>query len=465
MANQKGRGKITKYPRGIHLNIGMIIFAVILIYLMISIVNYMNRKHVIGYEVKEGALSSDNIYEGIVLRKEKVFNSDSAGYVNYFATEGRRVAVGSLVYTIDSSGRLIDYLNAEGADTLHLTAENLRELRTQIVNYSETFTPSHFRSVYDFKLGLDGTVQKLSNNNILMNIQSLNSGETLSSITYRNAADTGIVVYSTDGFEDLTFDQVRADLLDSSTYVKNQLVGNTLVAAGDPVYKLVTSEDWSIVIPVESKERAEELVEMEYIKVRFLKNQDECWGRVESNVDEKGNAFIQLTFNNSMSTFCTDRYLNVELIINDDKGLKIPNSAIVEKSFFLVPTAYLTSSGGKTGVLRQVYLEDGTESTEFVETQVYNETQTDVYLDQSALRTGDRIVKPESTLVFTVSRQESMIGVYNINKGYADFRRIRILYQNDEYAIVEPNTAYGLNVYDFIVLDTETVTENELIYE
>ena len=58
-----------------------------------------------------------------------------------------------------------------------------------------------------------------------------------------------------------------------------------------------------------------------------------------------------------------------------------------------------------------------------------------------------------------------MIGVYNINKGYADFRRIRILYQNDEYSIVESNTAYGLNVYDFIVLDTSTVDENELIYE
>ena len=58
-----------------------------------------------------------------------------------------------------------------------------------------------------------------------------------------------------------------------------------------------------------------------------------------------------------------------------------------------------------------------------------------------------------------------MIGVYNINKGYADFKQISILYQNDEYAIVKSNTVYGLNVYDYIVLDASTVNDNEFIYE
>ena len=53
---------------------------------------------------------------------------------------------------------------------------------------------------------------------------------------------------------------------------------------------------------------------------------------------------------------------------------------------------------------------------------------------------------------------------YNINKGYADFKQINILYNNDEYSIVESNTAYGLNVYDYIVLDATTVSEDELIH-
>ena len=66
---------------------------------------------------------------------------------------------------------------------------------------------------------------------------------------------------------------------------------------------------------------------------------------------------------------------------------------------------------------------------------------------------------------YTVSKRGGLIGVYNINKGYADFKQIQILYQNDEYSIVKSNTEYGLNVYDYIALDAESVTVNDFIYE
>ena len=71
---------------------------------------------------------------------------------------------------------------------------------------------------------------------------------------------------------------------------------------------------------------------------------------------------------------------------------------------------------------------------------------------------------PESAEKYALSKRGSLIGVYNINKGYADFKQINILYNNDEYSIVESNTAYGLNGYDYIVLDAATVSEDELIH-
>ncbi len=49
--------------------------------------------------------------------------------------------------------------------------------------------------------------------------------------------------------------------------------------------------------------------------------------------------------------------------------------------------------------------------------------------------------------------------------GYAHFKQISVLYQNEEYSVVKSNTAYGLNVYDYIVLDAEMVNDNEFIYE
>ena len=167
-----------------------------------------------------------------------------------------------------------------------------------------------------------------------------------------------------------------------------------------------------------------------------------------------------------MVTFCTDRFIDIELILEEETGLKIPNSSIVEKEFFIVPKDYVTQGGnGKNyGVLRETYTEDGTATTEFIETTIYNETETEYYLDDMILRIGDYIIKPDSNETYPISKRGSLTGVYNINKGYADFKQINILYKNDEYSIVKSNTQYGLSVYDYIVLDASTVTDDEFIY-
>ena len=459
------KNKVTKYPRSLNINIGMIIFAVILIYVVICVFIYFNSKHIVGYEVMEGSLSTDNIYQGIALRDEEIVKSKLAGYVNYFASEGRRVAVGNLVYTIDESGQLLDELKAQGTNDVTLSDDNLSELRSQIVDFSSGFHPAQFNSVYDFKTSLQGTVQKLANSSILENIKSLNSTSKAQSINYCNAEDTGIVIYSTDGYEAVKLENLTAEMFDESKYSKTQLVNNALVQAGDTVYKLSTNETWSIAIQADAK-KAKELTDLGYIKVRFLKNQDESWASVSSYTNGAGDTFVTLTFTNSMLTFATDRFLNIELITEDQKGLKIPNSSIVKKNFFVVPKEYITTGqDGKIGVMRDTYTEDGKETAEFLETQIYNETDTAYYLDDSTLRAGDILIKPDSTEKYTISQQDALIGVYNINKGYADFKQINVLYQNDEYSIVQSNTQYGLNVYDYIVLDTSTVKENDLIYE
>ena len=297
---------------------------------------------------------------------------------------------------------------------------------------------------------------------MLSNIQSLNANSgTLQSINYKYAPDTGIVVYSIDGYEDLTLEKMNSAVFDNSTYEKQQLINNALVKAGDPVYKLCTSEEWSVIIEEDDEKKVLELLDLEYVKVRFIKNQDESWGKVSAYTNADGESFVQLTFTNSMITFCRDRFLNIELITEDDTGLKIPNSAIVDKNFYLVPKDYvIKNNDNSTAVLRVKYDEQGNETSEIVAVSIYNETETVFYLDTDTLRSGDTLIKTDSNDRFTVSKTDSLIGVYNINKGYADFRQISILYQNEEYSIVRSNTTYGLNVYDYIVLDSTTVDAN-----
>lgn len=464
MADQSS--KITKYRRPLNLNIGMLIFATIFIYIIICVIMYFQTDHVVGYSVKEGSLTSNTIYKGIALRTEKIITSNDAGYVNYFAREGERAAFGNLVYTIDETGKLSDYIKSNESGENTLSDADLSELKTEIVSFAGNFDSHDFSDVYNFKYNVEGTVMKLANYNILENADALNGASETSLINYCYAPDSGIVIYSTDGYESLTLQDMTMEYFDQDTYEKKHLVNNELIAKGDPVYKLSTNEDWSIIIPVEA-EFAEQLKEEDYVKVRFLKNQYTAWGQVSVYTNDKEETFVALTFTNSMITFCTDRFVDIELILEDESGLKIPNSSIVEKEFFIVPKEYITQGGnsGKSGVLLETYDENGNATTEFVETGIYEETETEYYLDDTVLRAGNYLLKPDSTEKYAVSKTGSLIGVYNINKGYADFKQIIILYQNEEYSIVKSNTAYGLSVYDHIVLDASTVNDNEFIYE
>ena len=464
MASQN-QNKIVKYRKPLNINIGTVIFAVILVYIVFCVFTYFTSRHVVWYEVQAGSLSTNNIYEAVAIRDETVVNAVDAGYINYFAREGARVAVGDLVYTVDESGKLADYIGTNATGENSLSPTDLSELKSEIVGFTNSFDRRNFSTVYDFKYEMEGTVVKLSNYSILESIDSLQSSELAGLIKQCMASSAGIVVYSIDGYEELTLEQMTKEVFDKTNYEKSQLLGNDLIAAGDPVYKISSNEDWSLVIQTDAK-RAEELLEAEYVRVRFLKNQEISWGKVESFTNESGDTFVQLTFTNSMITFANDRFVDIELILEDENGLKIPNSSIVEKEFFIVPKAYVTKGGnsGANGVLRETYTEEGEATTEFVEATIYNETDEEYYLDNASLQIGEYIVMPESTEKYALSKRGSLIGVYNINKGYADFKQINILYNNDEYSIVESNTAYGLNVYDYIVLDATTVSEDELIH-
>ena len=247
-------------------------------------------------------------------------------------------------------------------------------------------------------------------------------------------------------------------------HVKNSPASS--MALNDPVYKLCTSENWSLVIPVDSA-RGAKLLEEEYVKVRFLKNQYESWGKVYMLTNADGNSYLRLDFNNSMITFINDRFLEVELIVEDETGLKIPLSSIVQKDFFLIPEDFLIPGGNNGGdsIMRQCYLEDGTISSELLEVEVYNyaSESKEYYLDSSVLNAGDILYKLDGQETYVISKRATLIGVYNMNKGYADFKQVNILYQNDEYAIVKSNTKYGLNVYDYIVLDAASVTDDQFI--
>ena len=86
------------------------------------------------------------------------------------------------------------------------------------------------------------------------------------------------------------------------------------------------------------------------------------------------------------------------------------------------------------------------------------------YVDEKTFRENDVLKKPDSSETFVVGEVDYLEGVYGMNKGYAVFRQIEILDQNEEYCIVAKGTSYGLQPFDYIVLDGESVKEEEILH-
>lgn len=462
MANQKKPININKYRRPLNINIGVIIFAVMFIYILICVILYFTKEHVNRYEVRSGSLSISNVYDGVILRDEMIVSANSSGYVNYFAREGEHVASGDLVYSIDQTGRISEILQDDTSEIL-LSGNDLNELRGDFIQFAHNYSDEDFGQTYDFSYDVQGTVLKLSNYNVLNNLQ--NTDFSGGAVQFCYAPKSGIVVYNVDGYENMIPSMITEEQINDKSDSKEQFVNNTLLGNQDPVYKLITSENWSIVIAVEN-DRVARLNEEVYVEVKFLKNQYTSWAKVNVLGSDEDKTLVELQFNNSMITFAKDRFIEIEIILDDDEGLKIPNSAIVEKEFYLIPKEYAVKggNGSQDGFLRETYDENGKVSSEFIDAVIYSENETDYYVDTSVLRPGDYICMEDSSEKYPVSKVGTLVGVYNINKGFADFKEITILYSNEEYSIVKSNTRYGLTEYDYIVLDAESINEDDFVY-
>ncbi|MDO4508399.1 MAG: HlyD family efflux transporter periplasmic adaptor subunit [Lachnospiraceae bacterium] len=456
---------VVVYKPPVNINLGLGIFVLLIGYLIIIIISYLKSKPITPYEVSMGSLAVNNTYNGVALREEVLVSADYSGYVNYYAREGEKVSKGTMIYTIDSTGKLSDVVGTESTSENKLSDNDLFEIKSDISEFANSFDPINFNHTYNFKYDIEGTVLKLENYRVLSGIEKINSANYSDAVSFGYAPTSGVLVYAVDGYEQLKAEDLTPEMLDSTQYVRSQFHSGDLIADNDNAYKLVTSENWSIVIEIDEA-RAKELEDETYVEVRFLKNNYKSWAAT-TILHQNGATYLKLDFNNSMITFASDRFIEIELLLNTQSGLKIPNSAIVERAFYLIPEKYYTEGGsqGNPGFIRESYLEDGSKSTEFVDAEVYAFVDGYYYVDESLFNVGDKLLMPDSEATYTVSKQDTLVGVFNINKGYADFKEITILNANDEYSIVKSNSEYGLNVYDHIVLKGDTVSDRDFIYE
>ena len=402
------------------LNIGTIVFGILFIYILISIFLYMTSTHVRSYRVTSGPLARNSVYTGVALYHERIITTDATGYVDYYARDHSKVKSGGIVYSV-SAARAQTVKEQPGA-------EALRMIHTDCEKFAQTFSPADFHDVYSLKYLIEGD---LLNNELNARI---GNGVTSTSLTLGNTtvcvspAD-GIVCYSTDGYEEIDARDISAGVFDEKAYHLTSLKSGRYIQAGDPVYRLIDSEEWSLCIPL----TARQIVRMDNsssVRVKFLKD----------GVTQNASFTIRAV------------------------GLKIPVSSIVTKTFFTIPDEYATYGGNKsnTGFMKSITDKNGNTSTVFVTPTIYDHSDGKYYVDEKTFHDGDIVVRDGSTDRYIIRDEAVLEGVYCMNKGYAVFRKINILDKNEDFCIISKETPYGISQFDNIVENSASVKESQI---
>ena len=444
--------KIQGHKKKWEMNIGILIFLIILIYLIITVLMYTTSKQISAYEVRKGSIVKDNSYTGFIIREEQVITAQATGYVSFFQNENEKIKSGSNVYAV-SSEKLDTNSSADDVSTI-VNDELQQNMLRRTQNFHENFTSNKFSAVYSFKSDIQTVLQnatKQSKNTRLGEIIS-QSGKDVS--VYQSARD-GIIVMTFDGYEDATEDILSPEIFERSDYESTYLTDQMRIKEGEPVYKLITEDMWYVYVRL-SKETAEQLSEKTYVKTRINKDNETIWA--EFSVIEKDNHY----YGNSMIRYSQDRYVTVELILEDQTGLKIPKSTVIEKSFYVVPGDYLDTIRTYN---RGVMVKKGDEAV-FQTVDIYYTTEENqVYLNPSVFEKDTVLVKPGSMETYPLKETATLPGVYCINKGYAVFKPVTILCENDDYYIVEEGISYSISNYDHIVQNADMIEEDEVVFQ
>ena len=469
--NKSNNGKFKKSHR---INAGIIFFGVILAYLIIIVIINSKSSRIIGYQVKKGTLSENRIYQGIALREELPVLSPVTGYVSLFYKEGERVAFNNQVYAIDETGKISDLIVKDPVKETTLSSDDLESLRQDIMVFSKQFKDNNFEDATIFERTVNDELSRYENRELFLSIDAINSMHINDVINFYRAPGAGIIGYYLDGYEMATPESLTKADFDKENYECKYITNDTLVEANSFVYKYTNDENWKLCLYIPTEEMSK-IVEDEYLKVKFLKTDTSSYGKVHIVNNFEDGSVISLTFTNSMVTFSKNRFVDIELLLEEDTGLKVPNSAIADNNFFLIDKDFVFTNGSSNtlGVNKQVVSQSGDVFTRFTEVTVYDETENEYYVSMNGLDVGDVLYYVETVenqsidhpLTFTVGKQGTLIGVYNINKGFAEFKQINILHSNDEYSIIKSNTPSGLRAYDYIALDAAVVTDKAFVYD
>ncbi len=122
---KKRNRTIVRFPGGMHLNIGIIVFLFIAFYMVYNIYSYLTAVHIKSYEVEKGTIEVNTSYTGLILRKETVVNAAQSGKLDYYLKDNTKASKGTLLCSVDENGNVSERLNDVVSSNAVLTRDSM----------------------------------------------------------------------------------------------------------------------------------------------------------------------------------------------------------------------------------------------------------------------------------------------------------------------------------------------------
>lgn len=376
-------------------SVGKLLGLLMASYFIFTFISIRGRTQVNYYEVEEGSLVKEHTYTGLIIREETIVNTDVSGSIYYYVADGRKVASGNPVYTMDRTGDIGVYLNTHESSQTDTVSPKVNDIRNKLLSDSRSFSATSFNFLYDIDNSLRAGIAEYSG---LGRFSRISDELKASGITVDDyyAPQNGTVCCYTDGFEDIRTTDLNMELFDLASYQKQVISAGDIVQAGNPAYKLITDENWIIAFPLTNDDIAE-FSDNNSVRISFTDKNFSTAAPFSIIHGSDGNSYGIIDMNSFLVQFTGSRFIEFEIVTNDVSGLKIPDIAITEKNFYVIPRIYHTEDdAGNDGFYKAVVGENGTQ-TEFVITDVYSIDDDYCYIectDSSPLQAGDFVSLP-----------------------------------------------------------------------
>ena len=443
----------------------MIVFLVIFIYVMINIVSFFIKKKLTVYRVTKDEMTTTFSFTGIALRDEKLLKASQNGYITYYVEEGKRVRKSGTLYILDKDGKVQETF-ADQAEALRGKGETLddEEIQKKVTEFQFIYSDGSFSDVYDLKYDLKNTILNLNEDSMKEVIDAVSKKLGEDAFHTETSPASGAAAFYSDSFDGKTADDITDADFDQENYRAVRYNSSDQVKKGNVVCRVTNSENWTVVVPLE-KSQYDFLQDKDSVTVKFQSDQEKT--TADLKVKKKGNSYFgYLSLDDYVVRYLDERYLDIDITLDSHEGLKIPNSAVVKKKFYQVPAEYISkgNDGKEEGFSVRTTDDKGEVKVEQKNFTIYKKTKKYCYLDPEEVGEDVVLQSMDSDDTYLVEKTKTLEGVYCTNQGYADFRLIEKTAQKDDYCIVEENTDHGISLYDFIVLDSSTIKENQIIY-